>query len=519
MVQILCALLLLFLNICNGAPAFDVYRLLQYDKGTAQFGSRRVLTDQLAATTNVKSDKLSKYIIVAKLEEFITTPDLLQRCLNRQISGLLVILPDASEATSDWASVEKQFMEVFLDVPVWFTYSSSQILDLYTELQNEELSGEQVSLLMGDSYKLSVPTPDASPIKNVESKNIQALLQGAKADNAATIAIVAYWDSFGIAPELANGSDSNGSGVSALLELARLFSKLNKKSAKTQGDYNIMFLLTGAGHLNFTGTSHWLENAESKLESVEFALCLDSIGAAPGLNLHVSRSPAKDLKAKRIYDTFSVVAKQMNIPFNVVQKKVNMTSQSLPWEHEHFSVKRILAATLSGHTSPVPPSERSSIFDVKVDEKILVRNVQFLAESLSRVIYDLPLDTSGQVFSGSLGVSSDYVTSWARTLGASPRMIPFLGKDDTVVSGLFKELNRHVKDTTLIPFPVSPAKSPVYYDKTVAQMSAYRSKHVTFDIMFSVCLIVFLASLHTALKGPKQTMAQVVALFSGKKRT
>lgn len=48
----------------------------------------------------------------------------------------------------------------------------------------------------------------------------------------------------------------------------------------------------------------------------------------------------------------------MNIPFNVVQKKVNMTSQSLPWEHEHFSVKRILAATLSGLCLITLPSSR-----------------------------------------------------------------------------------------------------------------------------------------------------------------
>lgn len=49
------------------------------------------------------------------------------------------------------------------------------------------------------------------------------------------------------------GSDSNGSGVVALLEIARLFSILYS-NPKTQGSYNILFALTSGGPYNYNGT-------------------------------------------------------------------------------------------------------------------------------------------------------------------------------------------------------------------------------------------------------------------------
>lgn len=49
------------------------------------------------------------------------------------------------------------------------------------------------------------------------------------------------------------GSDSNGSGVVALLEVARLFSLLYS-NPKTRGHYNILFGLTSGGPYNYNGT-------------------------------------------------------------------------------------------------------------------------------------------------------------------------------------------------------------------------------------------------------------------------
>jgi BOS complex subunit NCLN len=72
--------------------------------------------------------------------------------------------------------------------------------------------------------------------------------------------------------------DSNGSGVVALLEMARVLSKLYAE-VRSQGKNNVVFVLTGAGRLNFAGSQHWLAEADPRLlQSIDFALCLDSIG-------------------------------------------------------------------------------------------------------------------------------------------------------------------------------------------------------------------------------------------------
>ena len=58
---------------------------------------------------------------------------------------------------------------------------------------------------------------------------------------------------------LSFGGDSNGSGVVALLEIARLFSKLYM-SSRSHAKYNLLFLLSGGGKFNYQGTKRWIED-------------------------------------------------------------------------------------------------------------------------------------------------------------------------------------------------------------------------------------------------------------------
>ncbi|RVW33335.1 Nicalin [Vitis vinifera] len=128
-----------------------------------------------------------------------------------------------------------------------------------------------------------------------------------------TIAIVASYDTFGAAPALSVGSDSNGSGVVALLEIARLFSLLYS-NPKTRGRYNLLFGLTSGGPYNYNGTHKWLRSFDQRLrESIDYAICLNSIGSWDNeLWIHVSKPP-ENAYIKQMFEGFAEVAEELGL--------------------------------------------------------------------------------------------------------------------------------------------------------------------------------------------------------------
>ena len=65
---------------------------------------------------------------------------------------------------------------------------------------------------------------------------------------------------------LSYGCDSTGSGVVALLEIARLFSSLYSNS-KTIPPINLLFVLTAEGAFNYHGLKKWIEEQSEVNES------------------------------------------------------------------------------------------------------------------------------------------------------------------------------------------------------------------------------------------------------------
>lgn len=119
---------------------------------------------------------------------------------------------------------------------------------------------------------------------------------------------------------------------------------------KTHAPYNIIFLLSGAGKLNYLGSKKWLEDQIDSLESsliqdAAFVLCLDSLSTNSTIHLHVSKPPKENSSRGLFYQQLVDVAGSNNI--QMVHKKINLADDLLAWEHERYGIRRLPAITLS----------------------------------------------------------------------------------------------------------------------------------------------------------------------------
>jgi hypothetical protein len=365
-------------TVVEGVQVFDVYRMLQYQRENATFGSHRTNVNFLATSVQLQGMKdneslaglgdLSRRVIVLRMKDLLPENEVLYSLFDeRKAGGILVLLENTTltdkKVQKQWQDFESHLILKNVPIPFYFAFNNEELDSLYTDL-TATISNTGANY----QYQLMVSTNEPNPLTKFQLTNIQGLLRGSNAKGLVvpTIAIVAYYDTLGISPELSTGTDSNGSGVTALLEMARLFSKLYY-GTKTQGGYNILFVLTSGGRLNFAGTQHWIKELDPKIrESLEFALCLDSIGSSDGLNLHIAKSVQNvDEGVRKLYQELENQAKKMNIPFEIIHKKINIQNTDLDWEHQQFSLspseRKVVSATLSEFKNPSPLFTRSNI--------------------------------------------------------------------------------------------------------------------------------------------------------------
>ncbi len=166
------------------AHVFNAYRLIQYDKHGAQFGSRRVTVNFLAAsskaTANTVVDKsgqgdLSRMISVLPLRE-LTQAKVEELVDTRRASGVLVILPkDLNTAVSDSNREQLLSLELYLatrelDVPFYFAFEDADLEAIHKQLDDNPLQDGAE-----DRYQFVVSASEASVVSSVTSHNFQVV--------------------------------------------------------------------------------------------------------------------------------------------------------------------------------------------------------------------------------------------------------------------------------------------------------------------------------------------------------
>ncbi|XP_032381044.1 BOS complex subunit ncln isoform X2 [Etheostoma spectabile] len=519
----------------EAAHEFTVYRMQQYDLQGQPYGTRNAILNTEART--VEAEVLSRRCVIMRLADF--SYEEYQKALRQSAGAVVIILPKNMSAMPQ--DIVQQFMELEPEmlatetiVPVYFAMEDDELLSIYTQTLTSSssqgsLSAAEVLLhtATANGFQMVTSGAQSKAISDWAITSLEGRLAGVGGEDLPTIVVVAHYDSFGVAPWLSYGADSNGSGVSMLLELARLFSKLYTYK-RTHAGYNLLFFVSGGGKFNYQGTKRWLEDnldhTDSSLlqDNVAFVLCLDTLGNGDSLHLHVSKPPKEGTPQYSLLKELEMVAASQfpEVKFSMVHKKINLADDMLAWEHERFGIRRLPAFTLS-HLPSHRLAQRSSIMDVRsvspssrhgageppagphVDVKKLSRNTKLVAEALARVIYNLtekgaPGDL--QIFTEQM-VQDEQLSAVVDWLTAQPRAAQLVDKDSSVVSTLEYHLGHYLKDVKR-HYVKADKRDPefVFYDQLKQTMNAYRVKPAIFDLLLAVCIAAYLGMMYLAIQ-------------------
>lgn len=514
---------------------FTVYRMQQYDLQGQPYGTRNAILNTEART--VEAEVLSRRCVIMRLADF--SYDKYQKALRQSAGAVVIILPRNMSAMPQ--DIVQQFMELEPEmlatetiVPVYFAMEDDELLSIYTQTLTSSssqgsLSAAEVLLhtATANGFQMVTSGAQSKAVSDWAITSLEGRLAGVGGEDLPTIVVVAHYDSFGVAPWLSYGADSNGSGVSMLLELARLFSKLYTYK-RTHAAYNLLFFLSGGGKFNYQGTKRWLEDnldhTDSSLlqDNVAFVLCLDTLGNGDSLHLHVSKPPKEGTPQYSLLKELEAVitSQYPEVKFSMVHKKINLADDMLAWEHERFGIRRLPAFTLS-HLPSHRLAQRSSIMDVRsvspssrhgageppagphVDVKKLSRNTKLVAEALARVVYNLTEKGALgdlQIFTEQM-VQEEQLSAVVDWLTAQPRAAQLVDKDSTVVSTLEYHLGRYLKDVKR-HYVKADKRDPefVFYDQLKQTMNAYRVKPAIFDLLLAVCIAAYLGMVYLAIQ-------------------
>ncbi|CAL5357202.1 unnamed protein product [Camellia sinensis] len=520
----------------DAVAVVDVYRLIQYDLAGAPFGSRLAsLNHHAGSSLFAPGTDLSRTVVMIPVREVNVTFIREYIGQRRPLGGLIFLLPRmfspenkdsmdegdqnfGKEMKDILVELERLLIHANIPYPVYFAFEDDNINAVLADVKKNDVTGQPATATTG-GYKLVVSAPEPRKLASPTITNIQGWLPGLKADGDSnqlpTIAIVASYDTFGAAPALSVGSDSNGSGVVVLLEIARLFSRLYS-NPRTRGRYNLLFGLTSGGPYNYNGTHKWLRSFDQRLrESIDYAICLNSIGSWDNeMWIHVSK-PAENAYIKQIFEGFLNVAEELGLQVGLKHKKINISNTRVAWEHEQFSRLRVTAATLSElSVAPELLESTGGLFDNRhfVNEAAIVRSVKLVAESLARHIYGQQ-GKNIKIFAdnSSYAVTPSYIVSWLDLLSRTPRVAPFLSKNDPLIMALKKELADHTVDVNLQHEVLDGMFT--FYDSTRSRLNIYQVASVTFDLLLLLVLGSYLIILFSFLVITTRGLDDLISLF------
>nr|XP_057929689.1 nicalin-1-like [Doryrhamphus excisus] len=502
---------------------FTAHRMQHYNLVKQKHGCRGVIV--VAEARSSDEPVLTRRCVIMRVADFTTTA--YNEAQRQNAAAILILLPQNISSVphetirSFMVSESEALMKETL-MPVYVAPEDEQLLYMYEEVKRAASTRTlpifiRVLQSMVTATAFQILVSNNSPIKAITDSalvTLEGVLPGTGQD-IPTIVITAHYDSYGLAPWLSYGADSNGSGVIILLELARLFHKLYS-SPSTRPRYHLMFSLTGGGKYNYLGTKRWIEenldHAESSLlhDNVAFVLCLDTLANDDELYMHVSRPPKPDTPMHAFIQHLEEVIsfRFPGVKTRLVHKKINLGESTIAWEHERYSLRRIPGFTLS-HLEDPKSERRGSLLDTvsQADLRKLKRNGIIIAEALARYMYHLsgmgsPKDV--QLFKGQLDFHDNRISSLMSFLTSVPRATQLMDKESShilLVNSLEQEFKRYLQQVHRHTFRQDKRDPDItFFDQMSQPIVMYRVKPAAFDLFLGGCITAYLGIVYFAIQ-------------------
>ena len=419
-------------------------------------------------------------------------------------------------------------------MPVYFTYETNELRQIYLDLKNEyeynlkkgnNSKNEEAKKSMLDylyikesylHFSLSIKEPQLKKSLNLE--NIYGFLEAPSQNGSPNtiIAIVAHYDTLGIISDLPHGINSNGSGILALLELIRIISKLYE-NYESIIKYDILFVLTSGGNENFKGTEQFINNLEPSInENLQYVLCLDSIGSLnekDNLYLHLSRYPREyEVTPNKLYNIFNLTAKNMDINLNYIKKKVFLSEDFVPWEHEQFSKKKIISATLSTLNSPPENIFTRNLFtDIEIDLNVVSKNIKFIVESLIQFLFDYD-STKFTIFKDDKTlIDNKNLESLYNYLKKTPRFPLSIERGSKFNNDMYNYFSSYLQKVKKESFEFNDIQ---FYENNSGDIKIYTVKSKIIDLYLLLGILIYLLFIYIYIKGIKETISDIKNAFS-----
>lgn len=200
-------------------------------------------------------------------------------------------------------------------------------------------------------------------------------------------------------------------------------------------------------------------------------------------------------------------AVNMELNLNYNKKKIFLADKHVPWEHEEYSKKKILSATLSGRKDVSKNIfESENISDIMTNTKAIKKATLLILDSLFNIIFD---NESPGIFKDDPAVIDTHNIEFLATFFKNyPRTPLNIVKNSFMNNELFSILQTYLKRPSRQPFEYKDLK---FFDSNsgVIRVNIVKSKLIDMYLLFAIVIYLFL--LYVYLKGFKESINSLIS--------